>query len=79
MANFKIVKKLDNGFLIQECLLTKQWETLVKDLEKNWMSNEWIASVLMPYDSTKKTQEKNKNLVSCLAIYLIKIETYKTR
>lgn len=72
MANFKIVKKLDNGFLIQECLLTKQWETLVKDLEKNWMSNEWIASVLMPYDSTKKTQEKDKNLVSCVATYFKK-------
>ena len=76
MANFKIVKKLDNGFLIQECLLTKQWETLVKDLEKNWMSNEWIASVLMPYDSTKKTQEKDKNL-GCMRLYNLQYFYFK--
>jgi len=33
------------------------------------MSEEGIASILLPYDATKKTQSKDKNLVSCLAQY----------
>ena len=69
MKTFKIIKKLESWFLVQELILTKQGETLVEDLQKNGMSEEWIASILLPYDAIKKTQSKDKNLVSCLAQY----------
>ncbi len=69
MKTFKIIKKLESWFLVQELILTKQGETLVEDLQKNGMSEEGIASILLPYDATKKTQSKDKNLVSCLAQY----------
>ena len=69
MKTFKIIKKLESWFLVQELILTKQGETLVEDLQKNGMSEEGIASILLPYDAIKKTQSKDKNLVSCLAQY----------
>jgi len=37
---FKIVKPLENGYLVQELILTKQGENLVKDLTENGMSND---------------------------------------
>lgn len=66
---FKIVKPLENGYLVQELILTKQGENLVKDLTENGMSNDWIASVLLPYDTVKKVQTKDKNYVSTVAQY----------
>ena len=72
MNTFKIVKPLENGHLVQECILTKQGETLVKDLTDKWMSQEWTASVLMPYDSVKKQQVKDSKLVSTVAQYFKK-------
>ena len=72
MNTFKIVKPLENGYLVQECILTKQGENLVKDLTDKWMSQEWIASVLMPYDSVKKQQVKDSKLVSTVAQYFKK-------
>lgn len=68
----KFVKKLDNWFLIQEMVLTKQWETLVQDLEKSWVSDEWIASVLSPYDAVKKTNKIDTKLVSISCQYFKK-------
>ena len=72
MNTFKIVKPLENGYLVQECILTKAWQNLVKDLQDNGMSNEWIASVLLPYDSVKKQQVKDSKLVSTVAQYFKK-------
>lgn len=72
MNTFKIVKPLENGYLVQECILTKQGENLVKDLTEKGMSNEWIASVLLPYDSVKKQQVKDSKLVSTVAQYFKK-------
>ena len=72
MNTFKIVKPLENGYLVQECILTKAWQNLVKDLQDNGMSNEWIASVLMPYDSVKKQQIKEPKYVSTVAQYFKK-------
>ncbi len=46
MSTKKFVKKLENWFLIQELVLTKQGETLVKDLESNGISDDWISSIL---------------------------------
>ena len=72
MNTFKIIKPLENGYLVQECILTKAWQNLVKDLQDNWMSQEWIASVLLPYDSVKKQQVKDSKLVSTVAQYFKK-------
>lgn len=72
MNTFKIIKPLENGYLVQECILTKKGQNLVKDLQENWMSNEGIASVLMPYDAVKKQQVKDKELVSTVAQYFKK-------
>ncbi len=72
MNTFKIVKPLENGYLVQECILTKQGQNLVKDLQDNGMSNEGIASVLLPYDSVKKQQVKDSKLVSTVAQYFKK-------
>ncbi len=72
MNTFKIVKPLENGYLVQECILTKQGQNLVKDLQDNWMSQEGIASVLLPYDSVKKQQVKDSKLVSTVAQYFKK-------
>ena len=72
MNTFKIVKPLENGYLVQECILTKAWQNLVKDLQDNGMSNEGIASVLLPYDSVKKQQVKDSKLVSTVAQYFKK-------
>ena len=72
MNTFKIVKPLENGYLVQECILTKAWQNLVKDLADNGMSNEWIASMLLPYDSVKKQQVKDSKYVSAMAQYFKK-------
>lgn len=71
-TTFKIIKPLENGYLIQECILTKKGQNTVKDLQDNGMSNEWIASVLLPYDTVKKQQVKDKELVSTVAQYFRK-------
>ena len=71
-TTFKVVKSLDNWYLIQECILTQKGQALVKNLQANWMSEEWICSILLPYDTTKKTQVKDKELVSAMAQYFKK-------
>lgn len=72
MSTKKFVKKLENWFLIQELVLTKQGETLVKDLESNGISDDWISSILMPYDTVKKTNTIDKKYVSISCQYFKK-------
>ncbi len=72
MSTKKFVKKLENWFLIQELVLTKQGETLVKDLENNWISDDGIASILIPYDTVKKTNTIDKKYVSISCQYFKK-------
>ena len=72
MSTKKFVKKLENWFLIQELVLTKQGETLVKDLESNGISDDWISSILMPYDTIKKTNTIDKKYVSISCQYFKK-------
>lgn len=69
---FKAVKKLDNGYLIQEMILTQAWVNLVNDLETSWLSQEWICSILTPYDTVKKTTITDKKYVSNIAQYFKK-------
>ena len=68
----KFIKKLENGYLIQELVLTKQGETLVKDLEKQWLSEDWISALLIPYDTVKKTNTIDKNYVKLSSQYFKK-------
>ena len=68
----KFVKKLENGYLIQELVLTKDGQNLVKDLEANWVSNDWIQSILSPYDTVKKQNVVDKKLVSLSCQYFKK-------
>ena len=68
----KFVKKLENGYLIQELVLTKEGQNLVKDLEANWVSNDWIQSILSPYDTVKKQNVVDKKLVSFSCQYFKK-------
>ena len=66
------VKKLDNGYLVNELVLTSEWEKLVKNLENKWVSDEWIQSILLPYDAIKKTNEIDKKYVSVNCQYFKK-------
>ena len=68
----KFVKKLENGYLIQELVLTKEGQNLVKDLEDNWLSNEWIQSILSPYDTVKKQNSIDKKYVAFACQYFKK-------
>ena len=68
----KFVKKLENGYLIQELILTKEGQNLVKDLEANWLSDDWIQSILSPYDTVKKQNSIDKKYVSFVAQYFRK-------
>ena len=68
----KFVKKLENGYLIQELVLTKEGQALVKDLENNWLSNDWIQSILSPYDVVKKQNQIDKKYVSFSCQYFKK-------
>ena len=68
----KFIKKLENGYLIQELVLTKQGETLVKDLENQWLSEDWISALLIPYDTVKKTNTIDKNYVKLSSQYFKK-------
>lgn len=72
MSTKKFIKKLENGYLIQEMVLTNAGETLVKDLENNGVSDEWIQSILSPYDTVKKTNTIDKKLVSVSCQYFKK-------
>lgn len=65
----KFVKKLENWFLIQELVLTKQGETLVKDLENQWLSEDWISAILNPYDVVKKQNKIDKTYVKLSTQY----------
>lgn len=65
----KFVKKLENWFLIQELVLTKQGETLVKDLENQWLSEDWISAILNPYDIIKKQNKIDKTYVKLSTQY----------
>ena len=69
---FKTIKKLENGFLIQELVLTKEWANLVADMEKAWLSQEWISSILTPYDTVKKQACIDKKYVAFSAQYFKK-------
>lgn len=69
---FKTVKKLDNGYLIQEMILTNEGQNLVENLNQAWLSQEWIASILTPYDTVKKTTTPDKKLVMNIAQYFKK-------
>ena len=68
----KFVKKLENWFLVQEMILTKEGQNLVKDLEANWLSDDWIQSILSPYDTVKKQNSIDKKYVSFVAQYFRK-------
>ena len=68
----KFVKKLENGYLIQELILTKEGQNLVKDLEANWLSDDGIQSILSPYDTVKKQNSIDKKYVSFMAQYFRK-------
>lgn len=65
----KFVKKLENWFLIQELVLTKQGETLVKDLENQGLSEDWISAILNPYDIVKKQNKIDKTYVKLSTQY----------
>lgn len=68
----KFVKKLENGYLVQEMILTKEGQNLVKDLEENGLSDEGIQSILSPYDTVKKQNQIDKKYVSFVAQYFRK-------
>ena len=69
---FKVVKPLENGYLIQEMILTQAWVNLVNDLESAWLSQDWICSILTPYDTVKKTTTTDKKYVANMAQYFKK-------
>lgn len=71
-TTFKVVKKLENGYLIQELILTNEWAKLVNKLQAKNFSDDGISAILMPYDSTKKAQEIDNNLVEFCASYFKK-------
>lgn len=71
-STFKVVKKLENWYLIQELILTNEGSKLVEKLQAKNFSEEGIASILMPYDSTKKSQEVDRNYVEFSASYFKK-------
>ena len=66
------VKKLDNGYLINELVLTNEWEKIVKNLENKGVSEEGIQAILLPYDPVNKTNEVDKKYVSVNCQYFKK-------
>lgn len=66
------IKKLENGYLVNELVLTNEGEKLVKNLEGKWVSEEGIQAILLPYDAVKKTNEVDKKYVSINCQYFKK-------
>jgi len=69
---FKVVKPLENGYLVQEMILTQAWVNLVNDLETAWLSQDGICSILTPYDTVKKQTTTDKKYVANMAQYFKK-------
>lgn len=72
----KFIKKLSNGYLVQELILTKEGLDFVKNNEKqddeNKLSDEGVFSTFVPYDTVKKISIPEKKYVSFYTQYFKK-------
>lgn len=69
----KFISQIENGYVINECILTKEWAKLVEQLENNPdFSEDWIKGLLFPYDPKTRTNPKDDNLVVISSQYFKK-------
>ena len=72
----KFIKKLSNGYLVQELILTKEGLDFIKNNEKqddeNKLSDEGVFSTFVPYDTVKKISTPEKKYVSFYTQYFKK-------
>lgn len=74
---FKTVKAVDNGFVIEECIMTAKGAEMAYIAQhqqdpKDNLSDEAVMSILAPYDSNQKTNIKDDDYTAIYTHYFRK-------
>ena len=67
----KLIKKIDKGYIVRECILTDEWMKGYKKREWNY-TKEGIQSKLFPYDANKWIETVEKKYVEDYTQYFKK-------